>query len=92
MKLERTFGGVAVLAALLVVGCASTPPVKVAQAPASGAVGTTELMAADVVGAGDASPSAKTHREALVEANDAKGAAPEHRADRKPGGGFSGYK
>ena len=78
-------------------GCGTRASTKPIAAPPSPTVSTTRLMAAEL-GATDAAPKVgKSHRsgvaaEAAGEAEASKKDDVPHRTDRRPGGGFSGYK
>ena len=93
-KLDQTV--MAVLVAALAIGCsarASTHPVTTARTP----VGSARLMAAELKGTDKTPRVGKSYRseeesvsvDAAVE-DDSKDVP--HRSERKPGGGFSGYK
>lgn len=97
MKLDRCRSVPAVLvamamAAMAATGCgtrASTKPI--AASPPT--VSTTRLMAAELDPTDDAPKVGKSHRSgSTAEEADAEKKDAPHRTDRRPGGGFSGYK
>lgn len=75
----------------LAVGCAT--PSATLQRPRLESVATTELMSAELTDAEVAPRVGKPqYASTTVTQNADEKAAPRHRTDRKPGGGFSGYK
>jgi hypothetical protein len=93
VKLDRSLSVVAVLAGVLATGCSTTPRPTPVYVPAD-AVSTVRLMAAEIRSTDDAPKVGKSqHSDATFDEDDAaKKDAPQRRGERKPGGGFSGYK
>ena len=93
MKLDRCGSVLAVLVAVVAMGCGTRASTKPIASPPSPTVSTTRLMAAELEPTDDAPKVGKSHRSGSLapEADGEKKDVP-HRTDRRPGGGFSGYK
>jgi len=96
MKLDRNLMPVAALLAILAVGCGgSGSPARPVSAPVT-PVSNVRLMAAELRGTDDAPKVGKPQYGAApseVQADESKRYdEPRRRPDRRPGGGFSGYK
>ena len=90
MKLDRTV--IAVLVAGLAMGCGTRVSTQqVSSAAARNPVSSARLMAADLADTDDAPKVGKSHRSDATDVEDTKDVS-HHRGERKPGGGFSGYK
>lgn len=97
MKLDRCGSVLAVLVAMAAagaMGCGTRASTKPIAAPPSPTVSTTRLMAAELGAPDDAPKVGKSHRSGVAaeEAEASKKDDVPHRTDRRPGGGFSGYK
>ena len=90
MKLDRC--AIVLSVAALAMACGTRTPAKSAAAPPSPTVSTTRLMAAELRDADDAPKVGKSQHSAVVEDEQLDKAVPHRRDDRRPGGGFSGYK
>jgi hypothetical protein len=93
MKLYRVFVGLAALACVLAIGCGGASTAK-QPSTANTPVSTTRLMAADLDESAFAPKVGKPqHVDASAfDEEDGKKDESQRRGDRKPGGGFSGYK
>lgn len=89
MKLDR---GGSVLAALLVMGCGSCATTPVLRAPTTPVVSMTTLMAVELGNPQGAPKVGKSYRSGSPVLENGKGAVSHPRVDRRPSGGFSGYK
>jgi hypothetical protein len=94
MKLDRCGVALAALVTLSLMGCGTRVSTKTVACPPSPTVSTTRLMAAELRDADDRPKVSKSQHssatvaeESSVEKDDAH-----RRGDRRPGGGFSGYK
>ena len=95
MKLDRCGTLLAVLVASFVMGCGARASTKVASCPPSPTVSTTTLMAAELSDTDEAPKVGKSQHTAAPSVEEEPGEkddAPQRRVDRRPGGGFSGYK
>lgn len=93
MKLDRCAKVLAVLVAVLATGCGTRSSAKpIVSAPTGPTVSTTRLMAAELRDTDDAPKVGKSQHSAVVEEEQSKKDVPHRRDDRRPGGGFSGYK
>jgi len=95
MKLDRCGTFLAVLVALFVTGCGARASTRTAACPPSPTVSTTRLMAAELSDTDEAPKVGKSQHTAAPSVEEewvAKDGAPQRRVDRRPGGGFSGYK
>ena len=93
MKLDRAAQLLAVLVAVFATGCGarmSTRPVSTSTTPLS----RVHLLAAELRETDDAPKVGKSQHSdaAVVDEEEGKKDPPHGRADRKRGGGFSGYK
>ncbi len=94
MKLDRCGWCLAVVVALTATGCGTRTSAKPICTPKKPAVSTTTLMAAELKETEDAPKVGKPqHTDASAFDEEAGKKDPPHRRDdRRPGGGFSGYK
>jgi len=95
MKLDRCVILVSALVAAGTMGCGSRTSAKPSVcAPAGPTVSTTQLMAAELRDTDDAPKVGKSQHSSssAPDEDEGKKDVPHRRDDRRPGGGFSGYK
>lgn len=93
MKLDRTV--IVVLVAGLAMGCGTRVSTQqVSTATARNPVSSARLMAAELTATDDAPRVGKSHRseDDAADVEDGSKDVSRHHGERKPGGGFSGYK
>ena len=95
MKLDRCVGALAVLVTFSLMGCGTRASTKTVACPPTPTVSTTRLMAADLRDTDDAPKVGKSQHSVAPDDVDETSTDKDgvhRRGDRRPGGGFSGYK
>jgi hypothetical protein len=91
MKLDRVLALAAILVASFAIGCGAPAGSQLARAPKAPIVATTQLMAAEISDTDEAPRVGKSQHATSLTEDDEKD-SPKRHDDRRPGGGFSGYK
>lgn len=95
MKLDRGIAQLAAVIAVLAMGCGRASAPKQPSAVTTTSVSTTQVTAAELNRSADAPKVGKPQQHvdaAVLDEEAGKKDEPQRHGERKPGGGFSGYK